>query len=69
MMMFKEKLVLPTKILNKITSTHLLFLGWLLIFSYFLPYFFLGNNSYITVHDNLDSNFVWLILLAKTDIF
>ena len=69
MMMFKEKLVLPTKILNKITSTHLLFLGWLLIFSYFLPYFFLGNNSYITVHDNLDSNFVWLSLLAKTDIF
>ena len=46
------------------------FLPLILIFCYFLPFFIFGENSKIRIHDNLDSNLVWVkLLLEKTSFF
>ena len=37
----------------------------LLIVIYVSPYVILGKDAYITIHDNLDSRFVWYALLAR----
>ncbi len=37
----------------------------LLILLYYLPFFIYGEDSYIRVHDNLDSNVVWFQLIIK----
>jgi len=37
-----------------------------ILFFYFLPYFYLGENSFITIHDNLDSDIVWFKTIAQS---
>jgi len=37
-----------------------------ILFLYFFPYFYLGQNSYITIHDNLDSDVVWFKTIAQS---
>lgn len=32
---------------------------------YFLPYFILGENAHLLIHDNLDSNLVWVKMLLE----
>lgn len=47
-----------------------LFIGLLVIFLYFLPNFIFGENSKISLVDNLDSNIVWIkMLLANKIVF
>ncbi|MBY6273894.1 MAG: hypothetical protein CW346_17105, partial [Bacillaceae bacterium] len=36
------------------------------ILLYVLPYYLLGENSHIRVHDNLDSNIAWYKVLARS---
>jgi hypothetical protein len=43
----------------------MIFLGCLLILLYYIPYLFLKENSYIVIHDNLDSEFVYKVLASK----
>lgn len=43
----------------------MIFFGCLLIILYFIPYFLLKENSYILIHDNLDSEFVYKVLASK----
>lgn len=38
----------------------------LIILAYLLPYYILGTDAHIRVHDNLDSNIVWYKLLAES---
>lgn len=38
----------------------------LIIVAYLLPYYLLGENTHIRVHDNMDSNIVWYKLLAES---
>lgn len=42
------------------------FLGFLVLIGYLLPYYILGENTHIRVHDNLDSNIVWYKLLVES---
>lgn len=37
--------------------------------SYYLPYFILGNNYHVLIHDNLDSSVVWAKLLGENGGF
>lgn len=38
----------------------------LVIVAYLLPYYLLGEDTHIRVHDNMDSNIVWYKLLAES---
>lgn len=38
----------------------------LVIIAYLMPYYILGENTHIRVHDNLDSNIVWYKMLAES---
>lgn len=52
---------------SKIFSTrNLIWLACLIILAYLLPYYILGEDTHIRVHDNLDSNIVWYKLLAES---
>src|SRR5699024_12692937 len=54
---------------SRIISTNkLLILASLVIVCYLLPYYILGEDMHIRVHDNLDSNMVWYNLLAESGI-
>jgi hypothetical protein len=33
---------------------------------YFFPYFYLGDDSFITIHDNLDSDIVWFKTISES---
>ncbi|MFD2629870.1 DUF6044 family protein [Oceanobacillus kapialis] len=44
----------------------LLFLALIVIAAYVSPYFILGEDAHIRIHDNLDSNIVWYQLLADS---
>lgn len=35
---------------------------------HFLPYFILGQNSYIRIHDTLEGEWIWLHILNQTDL-
>lgn len=37
-----------------------------LILAYYFPYIYNGENSYITIHDNLDSNLSWVKILLDS---
>lgn len=52
--------------LNHFSNKGLFFIAILIIFAYVSPYFILGENTHIRVHDNLDSNIVWYKLLAES---
>ncbi|WP_077301847.1 DUF6044 family protein [Virgibacillus pantothenticus] len=49
-------------------SNHKLFIGiaCAVIVAYLLPYYLLGEDTHIRVHDNMDSNMVWYQLLAES---
>ncbi|MDY7044692.1 DUF6044 family protein [Virgibacillus sp. M23] len=49
-------------------SNHKLLVGiaCLVIVTYLMPYYILGEDTHIRVHDNLDSNIVWYHLLAES---
>lgn len=52
---------------SKIFSTrNLIILACLIIIAYLLPYFILGEDTHIRVHDNLDSNIVWYKILSES---
>ncbi|GAA0590464.1 DUF6044 family protein [Virgibacillus siamensis] len=56
--------------MSKAISEHKLVLfACLIITAYLLPYFILGEDTHIRVHDNLDSNIVWYKLLAESGQF
>lgn len=48
------------------TTRNLIIVALLIIVSYLLPYYILGEDTHIRVHDNLDSNIVWYKLLAES---
>lgn len=44
--------------------------AWVVMLAYFLPYIVLGEDISITIHDNLDSNLVWLkLVFENTTLF
>ncbi|WP_119864588.1 DUF6044 family protein [Clostridium isatidis] len=54
------------KILKWIYINKYFCIGLSIVFIYVLPYFLLGENSYILIHDNLDSNVTWYKILAES---
>ncbi|MFC3017784.1 DUF6044 family protein [Virgibacillus litoralis] len=53
--------------IHKLFSTpKLITLACLVIVAYLLPYYILGEDTHIRVHDNLDSNIVWYKLLVES---
>lgn len=52
--------------MNIFSRNILLFLIFSLLLMYLLPFFVMGENSYIRIHDNLDSNVVWFKILAES---
>lgn len=43
--------------------------AFFVIFLYHLPFFYLGENSHILIHDNLDSNLSWIKVIIDNGIF
>ncbi|UOQ44019.1 DUF6044 family protein [Halobacillus salinarum] len=41
-------------------------LASLIVLAYLMPYYILGEDTHIRIHDNLDSNIVWYKLLAES---
>ncbi len=55
--------------IQNIKDTKLFFVsGIALLFIFLFPYIYLGIGSYLTIHDNLDSEFVFLHLLKSTGL-
>jgi len=53
-----------------INRNNLFFIGSFIIFLYYLPYFILGENAHIQIHDNLDSSIIYIkILLENKAVF
>ncbi|WP_092502844.1 DUF6044 family protein [Virgibacillus subterraneus] len=53
--------------IHKLFSTpKLITFACLVIIAYLLPYYILGEDTHIRVHDNLDSNIVWYKLLVES---
>lgn len=46
----------------------LIILSSIIIIVYYLPYFLLGENFPLTIHDNLDSNVVWAKILIDNNL-
>lgn len=51
-----------------LNNRYLWVLGILAILLYMMPYFILGENAYITIHDFLDSNVAHLALIASSNL-
>ena len=51
----------------KHSQKRIILLAQLTIVLYYLPYFILGENSNILIHDNLDSNVTWVKILFNND--
>jgi hypothetical protein len=51
--------------LNKKNINTFVWFGLLLILSYYIPYFILKENSYVIIHDNLDSEFVYKVIASR----
>lgn len=64
-----KKLIASSDMLAKVTSINWMIFGIIIISLYFIPYIILGTNSYIRIHDNLDSEFIYRVLLTKTGWF
>lgn len=45
-----------------------IYIGFACILVYMLPYFILGENAYVTIHDFLDQNVVIMAMLKKTGL-
>lgn len=53
--------------MNPLERTYLL-LAMALMGLYFFPYCWLGENAYLTIHDNLDSDFLYLHILKLSNL-
>src|SRR5690606_24769218 len=57
-MMLKE---LPDRFFKLLNNPKLVFaIAISMLFAYFLPYLIEGQNAFLLIHDNLDSNLVWV---------
>src|SRR5690625_1767120 len=59
-------LIMWSAVSRNFTTNRLIILACLVILAYLLPYYVLGENTHIRVHDNLDSNIVWYKLLSES---
>src|SRR5699024_9847615 len=59
-------LIMWSSVSRNFTTNRLIILACLVILAYLLPYYVLGENTHIRVHDNLDSNIVWYKLLSES---
>lgn len=62
----KKILQKDNKVLKLLNKNLYFCIGLSIVFIYVLPYFLLGENSYILIHDNLDSNVTWYKILAES---
>ncbi|UOQ92974.1 DUF6044 family protein [Halobacillus shinanisalinarum] len=53
-------------ILRTFSKNKWIVIGCLIIVAYLMPYYILGEDTHIRVHDNLDSNIVWYKILAES---
>ncbi|WP_404454674.1 DUF6044 family protein [Virgibacillus necropolis] len=53
-------------IFTNFTKYKFILIACLIIIGYLMPYYLLGENTHIRVHDNLDSNIVWYKMLAES---
>ena len=53
----------------KIKTKHLIVFSVIAIIIYYIPYFYLGENSNIRIHDNLDSNIAWAKVFIENTSF
>lgn len=61
--------IMWSTISKTISAYKFILIACLIIVSYLLPYYILGEDTHIRVHDNLDSNIVWYNLLAESGQF
>ncbi|UJL45467.1 hypothetical protein KFZ58_13785 [Virgibacillus sp. NKC19-16] len=55
-----------SRLLQTFTKNKFIWIACLILIAYLLPYYILGEDTHIRVHDNLDSNIVWYKLLAES---
>ena len=55
------------EILSKYINPYF-FAGFTLVLLYCIPFFILGEDAYVKLHDNLDSEVVWRVILSKTGV-
>ncbi|UOQ83721.1 DUF6044 family protein [Gracilibacillus salinarum] len=55
-----------SNLFNNFIKYKYLCLACLIIIGYLLPYYILGEDTHIRVHDNMDSNIVWYKMLAES---
>src|SRR5699024_1087401 len=55
-----------SSLLNSFIKYKFIWIACLVIFAYLLPYYILGEDTHIRVHDNLDSNIVWYKMLSES---
>ncbi|WP_077328239.1 DUF6044 family protein [Virgibacillus siamensis] len=55
--------------LKTISAHKQILVACLVIIAYLMPYYILGEDTHIRVHDNLDSNIVWYKLLVESGQF
>ncbi|WP_164667919.1 DUF6044 family protein [Virgibacillus doumboii] len=58
-----------SKLFTTFSKHKFIIIACLAIVGYLLPYYILGEDTHIRVHDNLDSNIVWYKLLAESGQF
>lgn len=51
---------------TRISNYKYIIIACLIIIAYLFPYYLLGEDTHIRVHDNMDSNMVWYKLLAES---
>ncbi|MEN1967471.1 DUF6044 family protein [Lentibacillus sp. N15] len=55
-----------SKVFTRIINHKYILIACLVIVAYLFPYYSLGEDAHIRVHDNMDSNIVWYKLLAES---
>ncbi|WP_087972637.1 DUF6044 family protein [Oceanobacillus rekensis] len=55
-----------SRLFNSIIKHKFIWIACLVLIAYLLPYYILGVDTHIRVHDNLDSNIVWYKMLAES---
>ncbi|MFC2949625.1 DUF6044 family protein [Virgibacillus sediminis] len=54
-----------SRLFTHISKNKYIWLAGIILATYLLPYYILGEDTHIRVHDNMDSNIVWYQLLAE----
>ncbi|WP_067727178.1 DUF6044 family protein [Oceanobacillus damuensis] len=55
-----------SSLFNNFMKHKFIWIACLIITAYLLPYYILGEDTHIRVHDNMDSNIVWYKMLAES---